>query len=268
MSLLLQRGQQAWSGSVPGKVGSMATLCKTTWTEATGPETSSALQTQQTCQLTCKGEWKGPLGLKVLRTFTWPSLSASSVEFISGHWVSLHLFRVQCLCLQPSHCVSFLQHFCWMSSLEILSQGQFLPLITDSLVLQCLFPQFLTVPVSAPGPAGTRTLFPPPVPPGISRSAAASGRTRLCAPLALSTSPLCSEHSSFFIPLPQLYSLLIFPSPFLWKFSYVPSEALMPPQFNYILIHLLAWTQISIGRSSLHPDEASPQLDHPTFIPK
>ena len=52
-----------------------------------------------------------------------------------------------------------------MSSLEILSQGQFLPLITDSLVLQCLFPQFLTVPVVSSWTSRHKDTFPTSSPP-------------------------------------------------------------------------------------------------------
>ena len=51
-----------------------------------------------------KGEWKGPLGLKLLRTRTRPSSSASSVEFISGHGVSASLQSSVSVC-SPQLCL-------------------------------------------------------------------------------------------------------------------------------------------------------------------
>lgn len=263
MSLLLQPGQQAWSGSVPGKVGSIVTLCKATWIEATGPETGSAVQTQQMCQLTWRESGRGHWDWNSLEHAHGPhclplQLNSSVVT------ESLHLCRVQCLSA-ALNCVSFLQHF-WMSWFEILSQGQFFPLITDSLVLQRLSPQCWTVPVVSSWASRRKDTFP---------TSSPSRHLTLCCSLSLdqtacSTGP---EHfpsvlrTFFFLYSPS--SALFPPHPFLWKLSFVPSEALMPPKFSYVLRHLLApWTHISIGRSILHPDEASPQLDHPTFTPK
>lgn len=264
MSLLLQAGRQAWNGSVPSKAGSMVTLCKATWTEATGPETSSAVQTQQTCCANLQGRVEGATGTETLKNTHGPRCLPVQLNS-SAVMESLHLCRVQCLSAALS-CISFLQHFCWMSWLEILSQGQFFPLITDSLVLQRLSPQFLTVPVVSSWASRRKDAFP---------TSSPSRHLMLCCSLSLdqTASSPGPEHfpfvlrTSFFLYSPS--SALFPPHPFLWKLSFVPSEALMPPKFSYILRHLLApWTHISIGRSSLHPDEASPQLDHPTFIPK
>ena len=51
-----------------------------------------------------KGEWKGPLGLKLFRTRTRPSLSATSVEFVSGHGVSASLQSSVSVC-SPQLCL-------------------------------------------------------------------------------------------------------------------------------------------------------------------
>lgn len=169
-------------------------------------------------------------------------------------------------------CLSPLPHFCWVSWLEILSQGQFLWLIVDSVFLRHLFPQFLSVtlvssqaskhdafPTSRPS-RSTPLALPPPLP-GPALTA------MLHWPWAL---PGWAHHIllSFCFFLASL-PFSFFPSPFLLGGLICPIWSSDVSWVHYILSHLLApsrwwqWTRISGGRFSLCP-EASPWLDLPT----
>lgn len=116
-----------------------------------------------------------------------------------------------------------------MSSLEILSQGQFLPLITDSLVLQRLFPQFLTVPVVSSWASRHKDAFPTSSP---------------CCSLSKDQT-VCSTGPEHFPSVLRTFFFL-----------YSPSSALFPPH---------PFPPLSSGSSHLSPLKLQCLLSSSTF---